>query len=107
MRNVIKNILTNWSNIFGKQLTPPNGLPYSFTVQTANNKLDFVAGVSPLQLRETFWKGGVLYTKDTTVTNNYSWLNVGVDVGSTYTLESLSGTCVRLYINGVMIFDYT
>ena len=107
MRNAIRNILSNWRNIFGRQLTPPNGLPYSFTVQNSVVNVSALAGVSPLLLRETYWKSGVEYHKDSTVTNNYSWLNTGVDVGSTYTLESLSGTCIRLYIDGHEIFDYT
>ena len=109
MRNAIRNILTNWRNIFGKQLAS-SVFPYVMVVES--NPFSFTAyngyGHGALDVKITGTFGG---TETSTITTAHTeGGSVGAsgltpDIGSTLTIDIVSGVCVALEVNGVFIFD--
>ena len=110
MRNVIRNILTNWSNIFGRQLVAPvTGLPYTFTTSGSPVAITVWNGLDNgnLIISTSYTYGGGTHSgiyAPITPGNSYS-INVAVDPGTEFTIQQQQGVCVKLEVDGIVIFD--
>ena len=110
MRNVIKNILSNWRNIFGRAtgFPPGTGLPYSFRAPGGTMVITMFSGYNvPFNYDVTFYAGGVEQHSLGGVTVPLQGFGIYIpgDAGSTCTITAVDGDCAYLDINGTIIFD--
>ena len=110
MRNVIRNILTNWRNVFGRQLVVPIiGLPYEFTAVNSSYDVKFYTGDEWAIPAIYYTLSGSATSVSTSVAPNssYSW-TIHPDVGTQVLCTEYNNSynkIVALEIDGVMIFD--
>lgn len=107
MRDVTKNILRQWCNVFGRKII--KGLPYTFQVTTLPIPIILVTGNDvPLIVKETYYYGGVEhntnFTENTPNTENPSNIYYA-DTGTDITLELVQGEILALNVYGEWIFD--
>ena len=109
MRNAIRNILSNWRNIFGRV---QNGSQYFPVVRTIDH-LAFIFGITsgnevPLVIEEIRTLGGSLLPGTVTVNtpNTTKWVTISyADIGTDLVLNFISGSATALVVNGETIFD--
>ncbi len=111
MRNVIRNILTNWRNVLGKSLNPfPEftGFPYSFVITPqigTSVTFGYVSSSHLVITTYTYTQQGQPETSQTDYSyDGFSDTINGLEIGSTFTINSASSPR-NLVINGVTIFS--
>lgn len=111
MRNVIRDIFSNWRNIFGRNdnpFPPGTGLPYSFTTPTSHIDITMYSGYNvPLDYEIAYIHNGTPQAGYGTVSVPMQGFGayIAVDIGTTCTISAQNGDCSYLEINGVVIFD--
>ena len=105
MRNVVRNILTKWRNVFGKNeiysysSIATNPSYTDFTIFTGHNL--------PVKIKMEYTEAGD-YRSYITTLNNYNEgrsLIAVADVGTLVTMTVLQGNITFLQVDGVVIFD--
>ena len=117
MRNVIRNILTNWRNILGKSLNPfpPfTGYPYTIPITAANNvnfTLQFfheIGNATQVTVKHTY-EGMPETTGSWFISASVTaWQTTEsvLQIGSNYVInEPIGNPLTKLIINDVVIFD--
>ena len=104
MRNVVRDILTNWRNVFGKQMQ----YSYSFVVQNAYTTINAETSADvPVRIRETSIISGteIQSVYNYPIANTPITLGGVADIGTIYTIAVEQGTLSYLEVDGVVIFD--
>ena len=111
MRNVIKNILSNWRNPLGRKKTffpPGSSLPYTFTTPISQVDITVYSGYNvPFTSGITFYRNGTIRNASGVVTVPMSGFGITIttDPHTPCTITAQDGDCSYLEINGVIIFD--